>query len=95
MMKSNPAVYNTASKINKDSYSLSSSCIIDIETESLDPKEGRIVCIGIKDVVTGKTTVFYHDDEEKMLKAFLDYYNNRGFAEMIEEYRKLKQEKEP
>lgn len=62
---------------------MSNKCVIDIETESLDPKEGRIICIGIKDVEIGKTTVFYHDEEKEMLKAFLEYYKRRDFTEII------------
>jgi hypothetical protein len=63
---------------------MSKACVIDIETEDLDPKEGRIICIGTKDVETGKTMVFYHDDEKKMLRAFLDFFSGRsGFTEVI------------
>lgn len=62
---------------------MNKECILDIETESLDPKEGRIICVGIKDVETGKTNVFYHDDEKEMLKAFLEYYKGRNFTEII------------
>jgi DNA polymerase elongation subunit (family B) len=58
-------------------------CVIDIETESLDPKEGRIICIGVKDCETGKTTVFYDESEERMLKSFLEYYKGRKFTEII------------
>lgn len=58
-------------------------CIIDIETESLDPKEGRIICVGAKDTETGKTTVFYHDNEKEMLRAFLEYYKRKEFNEIV------------
>src|SRR4030065_1709890 len=59
------------------------SCIIDIETEDLDPKEGRIICIGTKDAENGKVTVFFDEDEENMLKDFLGYFHNRNFKEII------------
>jgi DNA polymerase elongation subunit (family B) len=62
---------------------MNNKCIIDIETEDLEPTQGRIVCIGIKDCQTRKTTVFYHDDEEKMLKVFMEYYKRRVFTEII------------
>jgi len=62
---------------------MNGKAVIDIETESLDPKEGRIICIGIKDVNNGKTTVFHHDNEKEMLRAFLDYFSNKGFNEII------------
>lgn len=62
---------------------MNNKCVIDIETESLDPKEGRIICIGVKDVETSKTTVFYDEEEENMMKAFLDYFHKRNFKEII------------
>lgn len=58
-------------------------CIIDIETESLDPKEGRIICIGTKDIDSGKTVVFHDDDERQMLEDFLDYCHRKQFGEII------------
>jgi len=62
---------------------MDSKCVLDIETEDLDPKEGRIICIGIKDVETGKIIVFYHENEKEMLKAFLEYCKRRNFTEII------------
>lgn len=58
-------------------------CVIDIETESLDPKEGRIVCIGAKDVDSGRTEVFHNEDEKQMLEYFLKYYHEMQFGEII------------
>ncbi len=58
-------------------------CILDIETENLDPKQGQIVCIGIKDCGSGKSTVFYDENEEQMLRDFLSYFHRKGFKEII------------
>jgi DNA polymerase elongation subunit (family B) len=59
-------------------------CIIDIETEDLDPTVGRIVCIGVKDVDTEKTVVFFDEEsEENMLKNFLEYFHKKMFDEII------------
>ena len=62
---------------------MNNKCVIDIETEDLEPTQGRIICIGVKDCQTGKTTVFYYDDEEEMIKTFLEYYKKKGFTEII------------
>ena len=62
---------------------MNKGCVIDIETESLGPKEGRIICIGAKDTNGDKTIVFYHDDEKEMINAFLDYYKRKNFTEII------------
>jgi DNA polymerase elongation subunit (family B) len=58
-------------------------CVIDIETEDLSPIEGRIICIGIRDVDNGSTIVFYDKDEVRMLKDFFDYFGNKCFKEII------------
>lgn len=58
-------------------------CVLDIETESLDPKEGRIICIGIKDIDSDKSIVFHHEDEKQLLKDFLEYFHYKGFDEII------------
>jgi len=58
-------------------------CIIDIETEDLDPKSGRIICIGVLDTATNKSWVFYDENEKQMLRDFLDFFHNRGFKEVI------------
>jgi DNA polymerase elongation subunit (family B) len=62
---------------------MNKKCVIDIETESIDPKEGRIICIGLKDVESGKTIVFYDDSELELLRSFLDFFHNKGFNEII------------
>jgi DNA polymerase elongation subunit (family B) len=62
---------------------MSRKCVIDIETESLDPKEGRIICIGIKDVECQSAEVFYDDDEIEMLRRFLEYFHGKKFDQII------------
>jgi DNA polymerase elongation subunit (family B) len=57
--------------------------VLDIETEDLDPKLGRIICIGAKDVSSKETKVFHNKHEEVMLKDFLNYFCERGFREII------------
>lgn len=54
-------------------------CIIDIETEGLEPWKDRIVCIGIKNVDSDEIIVFFNDDEEKMLKGFVKYFDLEHF----------------
>lgn len=58
-------------------------CVLDIETEDLDPKIGRIICIGVKDADTGKVMVFFDEDEKQMLNDFIDYVHNKQFKEVI------------
>lgn len=58
-------------------------CVIDIETTGLHPTEGRIICIGCKDIRTGRIIVFYDEDERQMLIDFLDYFHKSGFKEII------------
>lgn len=58
-------------------------CVIDIETTDLHPTQGRIICIGCKDVDSGRTIVFYDDDEQQMLADFLDYFHKKNFEEII------------
>lgn len=62
---------------------MNKKCVIDIETESLDPKEGRIICIGIKGIGAERTIVFYNENEKQMIKDFLDYFHNERFREII------------
>ncbi len=57
--------------------------MIDIETTSLNPWEGRIICVGIKDVESGKTLVFQDDNECAMLMRFFEYFNSRKYDEVI------------
>jgi len=58
-------------------------CVIDIETTSFHPFQGRVICVGIKDVQTGETFIFQDDHEETMLKRFFAYYCERNFDEII------------
>lgn len=59
-------------------------CVLDIETTSLDPKEGRIVCIGVKNVKYSKYKIFMDtNNEEIMIKEFLDYYRYNKFDTVI------------
>lgn len=62
---------------------MTKKCVIDIETESLDPKEGRIICIGAKDIDSGRTEIFHNEDESKLLEDFLNYYHDNNFGEII------------
>ncbi len=59
------------------------SCIVDIEVENKDPKFGRIICIGVKDIETGKTLVFFDENEKTMIEDFLEYFHKHGFNEII------------
>jgi uncharacterized protein YprB with RNaseH-like and TPR domain len=58
-------------------------CVLDIETTGLLPWEDKLVCIGIRDVDRGKTTVFFDEDEEILLKRFVTYYERNGFHQII------------
>jgi len=62
---------------------MNKKCVLDIETESLDPKEGRIICIGTRDIESSKTIVFYDENEKQMIKDFLEYFHDKGFNEVI------------
>jgi len=58
-------------------------CVIDIETTSFHPFQGRIICVGIKDIQTGELFIFQHDHEETMIIEFIKYFNERNFTEVI------------
>lgn len=58
-------------------------CVIDIETEGLSPIDGRIICIGIKDVDNGSVIVFFDNDEKRMLIDFFDFFSKKCFREII------------
>jgi len=62
---------------------MSKRCVLDIETEDLDPKVGRIICIGVKDVESDKPIVFHDESEKQLLEDFLDYFHHKGFNEII------------
>lgn len=59
------------------------SCILDIETESVTPTDGRIICIGAMDADVEKVVVFHDPDEKQMLARFVGYYERNGFEEII------------
>lgn len=58
-------------------------CIIDIETEGLEPWKDRIICIGARDTENHKTIVFFNEDERTILEEFVKYYQRNGFQEII------------
>jgi hypothetical protein len=58
-------------------------CVIDIETTSLIPTEGRIVCVGAMNAGTGEFRSFCDEDERKLVSYFLKYYKGNGFGEVI------------
>lgn len=58
-------------------------CTMDIETTDLNPREGELICIGIKPL-NGDPKVFYNqEDEEQMLRDFLDYFHRKNFSVVI------------
>lgn len=58
-------------------------CILDIETESSFPTDGRIICIGIKETCSGEIREFYDRNEEIMLRRFIAYFKHKNFGEII------------
>lgn len=56
---------------------------LDIETASLSPTEGRIICIGVMETNSGKHIAFYDPNEEKMVRRFINYSEPNGFEETI------------
>jgi len=61
----------------------SNQCVIDIETTSFQPWQGKIICIGIKDIYSGKTQVFQDEHQEAMLIQFLQNFNKNNYNEII------------
>jgi uncharacterized protein YprB with RNaseH-like and TPR domain len=59
------------------------SMVIDIETNAFSPFQGRIICIGVKDVETEEFICFQDEHEESMLVQFLGYFNKKKFLEII------------
>ena len=59
------------------------ACVLDIEVENKDPKFGRIICIGVKDVNEGKVLVFFDENEKVMLEDFLDFFHRAGYRIVI------------
>ncbi len=58
-------------------------CVLDIETEGLEPWKDRLICIGCRAVDGKKTFVFFEDDEKTTLEQFLAWFNRNGFNEVI------------
>ena len=69
-------------KIYGDKMNIDKKCVIDIETNG-DPWTGRIISIGIMNVESKEITVFYDENEEKLLFRFLQFFNKNGFTEII------------
>ena len=59
------------------------TCVLDIETEGLEPWNDRLVCIGVRDIDSHKTIVFLEEDERTMLERFILWYKRGGFREVI------------
>jgi DNA polymerase elongation subunit (family B) len=57
--------------------------VLDIETASLSPTEGRIICIGIMESNSGEYIAFCDPDEEEMVRRFISYSESNGFKEII------------
>jgi DNA polymerase elongation subunit (family B) len=62
---------------------MTKKCVLDIETENLDPKVGRIICVGIMDTEVGRPITFHDENEKQMLIDFLDYFHRKEFREII------------
>jgi len=58
-------------------------CVLDIETECQFPTDGRIICIGAKEIHSGEVKEFYDKSEEILLTRFLKYFNEKNFKEII------------
>ena len=60
-------------------------CVLDIETTTFAPWEnGKIICIGIKDVDSGEVLVFHDENEEAMIIRFFQYFKQINFQEIID-----------
>lgn len=57
--------------------------VYDIETTSLKPWNGEIICIGIKDVNKEKTAVIRESSEEATVQKFIDYCQENQVEEVI------------
>lgn len=57
--------------------------VVDIETTSLQPHEGRIICICAKDTTRNRTYTFQADNEEEMLRQFIDFHQAREIEAVI------------
>ena len=61
------------------------SLILDIETTGAMPNDSRIISISCKDASREDSEIisFYGDDEEKMVREFMTWFNASGFQELI------------
>lgn len=57
--------------------------VFDIETTSLKPWKGRIICIAMKDVKHDKTYVYQSENEQELVRKFVSYCNRRNFDQVI------------
>jgi len=58
-------------------------CVIDVESEGLEPWKDRLICVGCRDTDSPKTKVFFSEDEKDLVNEFISYYNRKGFNEVI------------
>lgn len=56
--------------------------VLDIEATG-KPWNGRIVCLGCKNVKTGELKTFYDSSEEVLIVNFLKYFNHHQFTHLI------------
>lgn len=56
--------------------------VLDLESTG-QPWNGRIVCIGCKNVHTGETKTFYDQHEETLIINFLKFFNKHNITELI------------
>lgn len=57
--------------------------LIDIETTTAEPHLGRIMCIGYIDPKTTQSDIIFNDDEEALVKQFIDFYTNSGYDQIV------------
>mgnify|MGYP006280974531 CR=1 FL=1 len=58
-------------------------CIIDIESTSFKPWQGKIICIGTKNIKTGEIKVFHDQNEKEILIRLFKYHNEEQFKKYI------------
>lgn len=61
----------------------SRSCFLDIESSSHYPFYGRLIVIGIKDVVNKDVWVFHNEKECILLKEFLKFFLEKKYTTVI------------
>ena len=59
--------------------------VIDVETTGANPWDSRIICISVKDLTLPDSEIktFYDEDEEKMVRDFIEWYEQNAFNEVI------------